>query len=89
MKLKEGFIFRKIAGDNVVVPVGQNIKSFNGLIRLNDSAAFLWNLLKEDITKEELVNNLKNEYEIDESLAISDVDKFIGILKERNMLEGI
>lgn len=50
MRLKDGFIFRKIAGDNVIVPIGQQIQKFNGLIKINDSAAFLWNLLKEEIT---------------------------------------
>ena len=87
MKLKEGFIFRKIAGDNVVVPIGQQIKEFNGLIKLNESGAFLWNILKEGSSKEELVDKLLEEYEIDRDFAENDVEKFINILKERDMLE--
>lgn len=88
MKLKEGFVFRKIAGDNVVVPIGQQIKEFNGLIKLNESGAFLWNILKEGSSKEELVDKLLEEYEIDRDFAENDVEKFINILKERDMLEG-
>lgn len=88
MKLKEGFIFRKIAGDNVVVPIGQQISEFNGLIKLNDSGAFLWNILKEGSSKEELVDKLQEEYEVDRDFAENDVEKFIQILKERDMLEG-
>ncbi|WP_343002988.1 PqqD family protein [Intestinibacter bartlettii] len=87
MKLKEGFVFRKIAGDNVVVPVGQQISKFNGLIKLNESGAFLWNILKEGSSKEELVDKLLEEYEIDRDFAENDVEKFINILKERDMLE--
>lgn len=87
MKLKEGFVFRKIAGDNVVVPIGQQIKEFNGLIKLNESGAFLWNILKEGSSKEELVDKLLEEYEIDRDFAENDVEKFINILKERDMLE--
>lgn len=88
MKLKEGFVFRKIAGDNVVVPIGQQITQFNGLIKLNDSGAFLWNVLKEGSSKEELVDKLQEEYDIDRDLAENDVESFIKILKERDMLEG-
>lgn len=32
MKIKENFILRKIAGDDVVVPIGENIADFNGAI---------------------------------------------------------
>lgn len=88
MKLKEGFVFRKIAGDNVVVPIGQQITQFNGLIKLNESGAFLWNVLKEGSSKEELVDKLQEEYDIDRDLAENDVESFIKILKERDMLEG-
>lgn len=66
MKLKKDFIFRKIAGDNVVVPIGQQISEFNGLIKLNNSGAFLWNILKEGSSKEELVDKLQEEYEVDQ-----------------------
>ena len=88
LKLKKDFIFRKIAGDNVVVPIGQQISEFNGLIKLNNSGAFLWNILKEGSSKEELVDKLQEEYEVDQDFAENDVEKFIQILKERDMLEG-
>lgn len=87
MKLKEGFIFRKIAGDNVIVPIGQQISQFNGLIKINDTGAFLWNLLKDGSTERELVEKLQEEYEIDKELAQKDVATFVEILKERDMIE--
>ena len=49
--------------------------------------AFLWNILKEGCSKEELVDKLLEEYEIDRDFAENDVEKFINILKERDMLE--
>ena len=42
IKIKEGFLLRKVAGDHVVVPVGEAGKVFHGMIRLNDTGAFLW-----------------------------------------------
>lgn len=89
MKIKEGFILRQIAGEDIVVPIGNNIADFNGVIRLNESAAFLWRELQSEISKNDLVNKLKSEYEIGEELATKDVEDFIKILEENNALEGI
>lgn len=36
IKIKEGFLLRKVAGDHVVVPVGEAGKVFHGMIRLNE-----------------------------------------------------
>ena len=45
MKLKSGFILREIAGSSIIVPVGERVKEFNGVINLNDTGVFLWNIL--------------------------------------------
>lgn len=41
MKIKEGFIIRQVGGENIVVPIGKMGKDFHGMIKLNDSGAFL------------------------------------------------
>ena len=88
MKIKEGFILRKIAGEDVVIPIGGNIANFNGLIRLNESATFLWKQLQNDVDKESLINSLIKEYEIDLELATKDVNAFINTLEEHKAIEG-
>lgn len=89
MKIKDGFILRKIAGEDIVVPIGNNIADFNGVIRLNESAGFLWKILQEEVSKEELINSLVKEYEIDEILATNDVEGFLSILEEHKAIEGV
>ena len=89
MKIKDGFILRKIAGEDIVVPIGNNIADFNGVIRLNESAAFLWKVLQEEISKVDLVNSLIEEYGIDKSLATNDVEGFLDILEEHKAIEGV
>ena len=58
MKIKEGFVVRKIANQYMAVPVGARAKELHGMIGLNETAAFLWELLKEERTEEELVEEL-------------------------------
>ena len=87
MKIKKGFMLRNVANNYIVVPVGAASKSFNGMITLNETSAFLWNNLLESKTKEELINLLINEYDVDITLATNDVEYFINKLKEIKVLE--
>ena len=45
MKIKDNFILRKVADSYVVVPVGKLTLDFNGIINLNETGAFLFELL--------------------------------------------
>ena len=87
MKLKSGFVLRQIGGSYVVVAVGLQTLDFKGMIRLNETGAFLWEkLTAEDRTKEDLVAALTAEYEVDETTAANDVDVFVRSLKDADLL---
>lgn len=87
MKIKEGFILRKVAGNHVVVPIGQAVLDFNGMMNLNDTGAFLFERMIGGTTREELIRALVNEYEIDEQLAATDVDAFIEKVEGEDLFE--
>ena len=86
MKIKEGFVVRKIANQYMAVPVGSRAKELHGMIGLNETAAFLWELLKEDRTEEELATLLYEEYEISEEKALETVKKFGELLGKEGVL---
>ena len=87
MKIKDGFVVRKIANQYMAVPVGARAKELHGMIGLNETAAFLWERLKENRTEEELAALLYNEYEISESDALETVRRFCKTLQEEGVLE--
>ena len=87
MKIKKGFTVRNIAGSDIVVPVGNAEKIFNGMITLNESGAFFWNALLKDTTVDEVVKKVTSEYDVDEDRAKADVEKFIEQLRENNLIE--
>ena len=89
MKIKEGFVVRKIANQYIAVPVGARAKELHGMIALNDTAAFLWELLKESRTEEELATLLYSEYEISEEKALETVRRFCISLQEEGVLEHV
>ncbi len=87
MKIKDDFILRKVADTYVVVPVNSMTLDFNGIINLNETGAFLFELLQNGATKDELLIRLLEEYDVSEQKASSDVDIFIEKVKEADILE--
>lgn len=87
MKVRSGFKLMKVGVQNLVVAVDERAEEFNGMIRLNPTGAFLWELLEKEAEKEELVAALLSEYEIDKETAETDADRFLSILTDNGILE--
>ncbi len=87
MKIKENFMLRKVADSYVVVPIGPAVANFNGMINLNAAGAFLWQLLENDTTEDEVVASMLEQYEVSEDVARADVQKFVAQLKEADLLD--
>ena len=85
MKIKEGYILRTVAGMHIAVPVSAKT-DFDGMITLNETAAFLWQKLTEDTEKEALIDALTAEYDVDEATAAADVDAVIAKLNDAGLL---
>lgn len=86
MRLKSDFTLREITGDYIVIPTGENYLDFGAVISLNDSGAFLWNMLQEEKSFDDLTESLINEYGIDNTTAQEDVKDFINLLKEHGLI---
>lgn len=87
MKIKDDFILRKVADSYVVVPVNSMTIDFNGIINLNETGAFLFEILQKGADKQTLLKKLMSEYEVSADNAESDIDKFIQKLKDEDILE--
>ncbi|MBR0160176.1 MAG: PqqD family protein [Oscillospiraceae bacterium] len=88
MKAKNGFVLRKVVDEQILMPVGDNIGQFNGTVLMNDVSAFVWEKLQEPVTKEELLQAVLSEFEVDEETASRDLDELLekfaglGIIEE-------
>ena len=60
---------------------------FNGIINLNETGAFLFKLLQSGADKQELVNKLLEEYEVEPEKASADIDVFLEKVKDADILE--
>lgn len=87
MKVREDFLLRKISDSYVVVPVGEAVVDFSGMVNLNESGALLYKKLQNGCEEEDLVQALLSEYDVDENLARADVKRFISKVKDAGILE--
>lgn len=87
MKIKSNFILRKISDSYVVVPVGDAVVDFSGLINLNESGAMLFELLQKGAEESDLVDALLGEYKVEREVAEADVKKFVAKVKDAEILE--
>ncbi|MCD8089029.1 MAG: PqqD family protein [Clostridiales bacterium] len=87
MKIKKGFMMRKIQDTAVVVPFGADSVDFNNIMNLNETGAFIWSKLEEDTTEEAVVKALTAMYDIDEKTASADVSEFIEALRKNNLID--
>ena len=87
MKIREGFLLRNVAGNNVVVPIGQATLDFNGMMSLNETGAFIFSKMLDGTTKEQLIEDLISEYEVEREIAQEDVDDFIKKVEGEGLLE--
>ena len=86
MRVKNRFILRKVGKQFVVAATGEASKNFNGMIRLNDEAAFAFGQLQGGTTEEELVAALVEKYGGNEEEVRVDVANFLTKLGEADAL---
>ena len=82
MKIKEGYVLSQVSGTYVVFPTGKAALDLNGMITLNDTGAFIWKLLEQDSTREEILSAVLATYDVEEARAAACVDEFLTKLKE-------
>ena len=87
MKIRKEFVLREIAGDYIIIPTGKTVLEFNGLITVNEVGVSLWNMLQNEVSFEELVQGILEEYDVEESVAREDIQEFLDKLIEGGILE--
>ena len=88
MKIKKGFVLEKVGDSYLSCATGKLAKQFSGFVRLNETGAFLWEILSgADVTKEDMVAKMIAEYDITSDIARRDIDLFVENLEKNGILE--
>ena len=80
MKILKELILREIAGDVILVPVGQTVLENNGLFALNEVGADIWKLLTAGKEPEDIVTALAEIYDAPVEMIRADTQEFLNKL---------
>ena len=73
MKINQGLELREMCGEHIVIGTGVENIDFSKVVSLNESAAYLWNKVKDrEFTPELLAALLMEQYDVDELVAMAD-----------------
>lgn len=87
MKIKKGYNFRTIAGENIVIPLGVESRKNHGIFKLNEEGAKLFELFKNGAEIDDAVKLLVENYSVSEQQARDDVNGFVELIKQYDMFE--
>ena len=87
MKLKYNFVTNEVADKIVAVAVGGGLDHFNGFIKMNDIGAEIFEILKNDVTIDEIVDKMCEKHpESTREEAVEAVTGFVGELKKNGVV---
>ena len=87
MKLRYVFENVDMGNEIISVPVGDGANNVHGVNKLNKEGKEILELLKEDITEQQIVKKLTEKYENDSATLEKWVSNVIKTLRAANLLE--
>ena len=81
-KRNDNFVFRQIENETILVPIKDNVGDMNCIYNLNEVGAFIWQNIKCKNSVSDIKDMLISEFDVTESQAEADLDKFVKDLKE-------
>lgn len=87
MKIKDGFILKTVAGNNIVIATGEQKMSFNGVMTFNEVGAAVFKLLDGTNTAENIAEKIAADYNADAEAVKKDVNALIEKMKRYGLIE--
>lgn len=87
MHLNTDFELVELADEHLAIPVGEKATSFKGVVTISNSAYFLLSKMNISRSKEELLELLVNEFDVDKAVAQADLDEFLKEMLEMGVIE--
>lgn len=87
LKAKPGFILRNVVNEYMLMPTGENISEYGGVVLLNRVSAFIWEKLQSPVSRDDLLAAVLHEFEVDENKAAEDLDMLLQKLDQLEILD--
>lgn len=87
LKINKDVVYREILGEHILIPVGATLADKTGLFNMSELGAFIWKLIKESKSEEEILSAILEEYDVEKEVAKTDLEEFLQKLKEFEIIE--
>jgi hypothetical protein len=87
MKRKEDFLLQNVGGQDLLIPLGAKVLDMNGMVVFNPTGRYIWELLAEDRSLEDLVTAVVERFEVEPDRAGADVRAFVGDLAQQGCID--
>ena len=74
---KAHFVCKHTGEELLLIPLKDNVADFNQYLVLNELGAFIWTALSAELTFDALQEQILNEFEVEEGILRTDLEKFI------------
>jgi hypothetical protein len=74
---KPYFVCKQTGEELLLIPLKDNVADFNQYLVLNELGAFIWTALSAELTFDALQDQILNEFEVEEGILRTDLEKFI------------
>ncbi len=85
VKEKE-LVTREVAGERIIVPIKGHVGDLEGVYTLNELGSTIWQLINGQTTARELVEAVRNEYDVEAAEAEKDVVDFLRSLEDAGLI---
>ena len=86
MKINGTYVLRKVAGDNIIIPVGETALKYNGMLTVTETGADIWEAMVNEKSVEEIIQMILEKYEVEKETAEKDVREFLEGLEKAGFI---
>ena len=83
---EKDLVTRDIAGENIIVPIKGHVGDLEGIFTLNEVGAMIWQLMDGQTTGRQLVEAVRDEYNVEATEAEKDVVDFLRSLEDAGLI---
>jgi hypothetical protein len=87
MKRKDDFMLQNVGGQGILVPLGAQVMDTNALITLNPTGRYVWELMAEDCSIDELAAAVAEKFDVELDRARVDVQAFLDEITSMGLVE--
>jgi hypothetical protein len=86
MEVSKDVVYRCVAGEHILIPVGKASLGKNGMYILSEVGGLVWKGLSDGKDPDQIIAQILDEYDVDEKTARKDTAALIDRLEKAGLL---